>query len=1494
MAAIEVTLDNADINDIANGGKVLVRNSNGVPYVITRNVSDSTIDCWKGLKIVDQYPTIGSSIFLYSGARTSVSQSFSGDGQTVDGLSFAVAKFGSPTGTVTFAIYDHSGTFGTSSIPTGSPLVSGTFDVSTLTETLTLKEVSVAEYTLTAATKYTIVASYSGGDASNYFRVAAVSDAHDGNYAYYIGSWSSVSGTDLSFKVHSPDYASFEEQDASAPKPTGTNYGAVSAAIDSDDVIHIAYMSDAGKASPLLYATFRADGINDDWLTTDVSLVADIGEDPTAITNLFTAIAIDSSDVPHIVFNRYLKIGGASTFVLSYINKVGGTWGTVYDIHYVQSAHCYFPDLSIDYDDKPAVTFIATSACRVAIGNVNNATLFTTHSVETDVSNVAGSICIDSDGNHWVSCRDGSPANVNLHKHNYTDGWTTWQSLVTNSNVGDRSSLYADGTDIYIFYENDANEIAYDMYNGSTWEGETVLETVAEPYNTVRVSWASWVFNDSTGLIKRICDFNSNHSTSGGGGPLDADTSALSQSFTGDGGEIDSVSAFIYKNGSPTGNIVAKLYEHSGTYGTSSVPTGAALATSGVIDVSTLTTDPTGSPPEKFSFSTPYQTVAGTKYCLVLEYPDGTADDRVRWMGAASSHDGNEASYTSSTWTANSTFDSGFYVFNESIITEISYVYTDESSPYDIWFNVLELGDEDTNDELVGTDIVAQSPTLTTGVVTVPDTNDELVGTDITSQAPVLDTGALNQEHNLTAADVTSQAPVLDTGALSQEYNLTATDITSQAPVLDTGTLNQGHNLTAIDVTSQAPVLDTGALNQEHNLTATDVTSQAPVLDTGALNQEHNLTATNVVSQASVLDIATLVEDTNNELSGIDITSQAPVLDTGTLAGDTNNELTGASITSHAPVLDTGILNQEHNLTATDVTSQVPVLDTGILNQGHNLTATDVTSQAPVLDTGILNQEHELVGTGVIADNPILTTATIIEDTNNELVGADIISQAPVLDVGTLTGDTNDNLTGSNIASQAPILDTGTLTQEHDLTAADVTSQAPVLDTGILNQGHDLTAADVTSQAPVLDTGILNQGHDLVAADTTSQASILNTGILNQEHNLAAADIASQASVLDTATLIEDTNNELVGIGITSQAPTLSNGILTGDTDHLIGQDIIAIGVVSNSVDSYEQAVSEASIGIWDSRGFGQSFEGDSRVITKAIFKLRKGGAPPFDLTAHIYDYSGVYGESSIPTGPPLVSSVTIAANSLATSYEDIEFVFDSEIVLDENVHYVIAVQASPGGDISNYIQALIYAWFHYPTHPGNSSLYDTLGWGPEPNEDFYFNVLADSPVYPYVDNGTLIQSHIGYDIISGEPIVSTAKVILYTETLLCTVRVYDPADRMRIPISWPIKDEGGLIVFTIDWLQYAESDPIVLSMWDLDDNFFMWESDSDSISTIIGIGGGEDRTKYSIRNTVTLLSGVEYTEIIKFNVNNRLCSPELDPTYASGAELRRLELIEQ
>ena len=149
-----------------------------------------------------------------------------------------------------------------------------------------------------------------------------------------------------------------------------------------------------------------------------------------------------------------------------------------------------------------------------------------------------------------------------------------------------------------------------------------------------------------------------------GGMNLSTSDNQVGQSFTGDGQTIDSVKFYMKKTGTPTGSIHAHLYAHSGTFGTSSIATGTALATSDAFTISTLTTS-YQLITFTFSGSNRVQMASGTKY--VIAVGDGSlgpssyvtiGDDTTSPTAA-----GNASEETGGIWTADAAIDLIFYVY---------------------------------------------------------------------------------------------------------------------------------------------------------------------------------------------------------------------------------------------------------------------------------------------------------------------------------------------------------------------------------------------------------------------------------------------------------------------------------------------------------------------------------------------------------------------------------------------------------------------------------------------------------------------------------------------------------------------------------------------------------------------------------------------------------------------------------------------------------------
>jgi hypothetical protein len=145
--------------------------------------------------------------------------------------------------------------------------------------------------------------------------------------------------------------------------------------------------------------------------------------------------------------------------------------------------------------------------------------------------------------------------------------------------------------------------------------------------------------------------------------------SLAGQSFTASvSSKITSVKFNIGSHLSPTGNVVAKLYSHSGTYGTSSVP-GSLLATSDNVLASSISSTPS-LVTFVFSGANQYQMISGTHYVITLEYSDytynGDLDEyNTIFIGndfTTLGHSGN-AIYDN---VANPNFENPFYVYGDN------------------------------------------------------------------------------------------------------------------------------------------------------------------------------------------------------------------------------------------------------------------------------------------------------------------------------------------------------------------------------------------------------------------------------------------------------------------------------------------------------------------------------------------------------------------------------------------------------------------------------------------------------------------------------------------------------------------------------------------------------------------------------------------------------------------------------------------------------------
>lgn len=307
----------------------------------------------------------------------------------------------------------------------------------------------------------------------------------------------------------------FLEMDgANAPSTGGLTDAPCACAIDSDDVIHVVYYRSDGTNNDLYYCKFHtidSTAGTDTWDSPEIAIPQVDSDNAT----FGCAIAVDSADKPHACYVDSDSAKGTDYETIYYANKTGVAWSTPMEIEGVSNTKkCTFPDIAINSDNYPVIVYLNDSDDTIDAveGDANDPTTFATREVDgTALSGATNkpSICVDSNGDAWVAYVDAdNTIDIAEQSANWTDAWT----IQSNGNGGQEPSIVADGTDIYVFYEEDlADDIVYDKYDGG-WLGETQLQT-SVAYNSVKARWAynhlasfatygiDYVFDDGTNIL---------------------------------------------------------------------------------------------------------------------------------------------------------------------------------------------------------------------------------------------------------------------------------------------------------------------------------------------------------------------------------------------------------------------------------------------------------------------------------------------------------------------------------------------------------------------------------------------------------------------------------------------------------------------------------------------------------------------------------------------------------------------------------------------------------------------------------------------------------------------------------------------------------------------------------------------------------------------------------------------------------------------------------
>jgi hypothetical protein len=160
--------------------------------------------------IIDSCPIEHSGSYS-TGLNKEIGQSFTGDGEVITSCAFYLFRSINPvTGTLTASVYAHSGTYGSTGVPTGDALATSMIrsvdDIPEGVKLIKLFFVGDQRITLTAGTKYFITLAHPQGGSGNYIyanKAANITD-HDGNGATKAANWTPLflSGEDFIFYIY--------------------------------------------------------------------------------------------------------------------------------------------------------------------------------------------------------------------------------------------------------------------------------------------------------------------------------------------------------------------------------------------------------------------------------------------------------------------------------------------------------------------------------------------------------------------------------------------------------------------------------------------------------------------------------------------------------------------------------------------------------------------------------------------------------------------------------------------------------------------------------------------------------------------------------------------------------------------------------------------------------------------------------------------------------------------------------------------------------------------------------------------------------------------------------------------------------------------------------------------------------------------------------------------------------------------------------------------
>jgi len=511
------------------------------------------------------------------------SQSFVGDGDYIESLELSLSKSGTPSGDMFVCIYAHSGTYGTSSVPTGAPLVTSIYkNMSELTTTQTTTKFEFPKpYKTTNGTNYCLVLHCIGQTSGNTVAFGIDSTpSHGGNYALLqdqYSAWVVNTAYDMVFIVNS------------------VTFSLVKLSSDLEYIREVVASQD--------------------------------GETDVGTTNHGATFKGNGGYISQFTVSMSKSTATGTGNIVAKIYATTGTW---------------------QYNAIPTGSALATSN-EETWSNWSTSQEFRTFTFPTPYLLVKDTVYALS--LEYITAPATGSVKVSIYASGTTFNWFFGNDFKNNgADATIRANIYT-------------NKLKFTNTVNPTTDLRPFTQAVKADYTVQDVEYADGYKEDNFATEVQLYS-----------GAIEG----VAQSFVGNGKKLKRVDLWLKKNGFPsdTDNITVALYAHSGTFGTSSVPTGSALVSV------TKTIGDMGQPlisGRRFiwEFATPYLLTEGTNYCIAILYSGGTASVNLETVidNSSPTHGGNYSTYNGTSWTAASGTDLLFNLFTVPFIDSTSESY---------------------------------------------------------------------------------------------------------------------------------------------------------------------------------------------------------------------------------------------------------------------------------------------------------------------------------------------------------------------------------------------------------------------------------------------------------------------------------------------------------------------------------------------------------------------------------------------------------------------------------------------------------------------------------------------------------------------------------------------------------------------------------------------------------------------------------------------------